>query len=472
MCQIVCPATEHVLLCRELRLELIRVRLEGARTEFAQHVSKISSHEEQCEVKRMEGKEAAHQALSSMLEVHLQQLYTASSMSRAENEAATVELRRSKAVSIHRPSWRKFVEAAGRTAAEAPLPEGTAAAEQHTMLRLNMIDCCAMGPTHTQLYPEMIEDAAKEAATFPATFLGICKLPNAPPGRLCNADPEAAVEEAQNAVLEKLKETANHFKVQVVQVHYDADTVKSPKRKYWHPLAVFTSDEQEANGSYKSLFMKRSIWVRGSLGKFVECMSRADYRHWTADCSSLANVLAASADNEVSDLRQHHSGLPLNLQLLKACLHGFSTKLTVQVRDWTPADDTLSQACMALNSEKPRSLPRIAYTATAWEHFLQIGAGKRLISNLNTAMAANLRKMVLNQEYELPGLRAEDFKAITGSVDAEDASSRPPAHPTSGVRRARRASGATGSCEKETHCHENSISGPMANPENSLWFSV
>ena len=402
------------------------MRLEGARAEFAQHVSKISSHEEQCEVKRMEGKEAAHQALSSMLEVHLQQLYTASSMSRTENEAATVELKRSKVVSIHRPSWRKFMEAAGRTAAEAPLPEGTAAAEQHTMLRLNVIDCCAMGPTHTQLYPEMIEDAAKEAATFPATFFGICKLPNAP-GRLCkSADPQAAVEEAQNAVLEKLRETSSHLKVQVVQVHYDADTVKSPKRKYWHPAAIFVSDEKEADGSYKSAFLTRSIWVRGSLGKFVECMSRADYRHWTADCSNFANVLAASADNEVSDLRQHHSGLPLNLQLLKACLHGFSTKLTVQVRDWTPADDTLSQACMVLNSEKPRSLPRIAYTATAWDNFLQNGAGKRLISNLNTAMAANLRKMVLNQEYELPGLRAEDFRVLTGSTSGEDASSRPP----------------------------------------------
>ena len=256
------------------------MRLDGARTEFAQRVSQIADHDEQNAVKRMESKEAAHEALSHMLEAHLQQLYTAGTMTRLEKDAATVELKKAKVATIHRPSWRRFMEAAGRTAAEMPLPEGVPAADPHTMLRVNVIDCCAMGPTHTQLYPEMVEDAAKEAATFPATFLGICKLPNVASRSSKSSDPEQAVEEAQSSVLEKLKEGSNHFRVQVVQIHYDAESVKSPKRKYWHPLAIFVSDERDAEGKPVSLFTRRSIWVRGSLGKFVECMLLDCYTSW------------------------------------------------------------------------------------------------------------------------------------------------------------------------------------------------
>ncbi|CAJ1390192.1 unnamed protein product [Effrenium voratum] len=388
---------------KAMLLELVRVRLDGARTEFAQRVSQIADHDEQNAVKRMESKEAAHEALSHMLEAHLQQLYTAGTMTRSEKDAATVELKKAKVATIHRPSWRRFMEAAGRTAAEMPLPEGVPAADPHTMLRVNVIDCCAMGPTHTQLYPEMVEDAAKEAATFPATFLGICKLPNVASRSSKSSDPEQAVEEAQSSVLEKLKEGSNHFRVQVVQIHYDAESVKSPKRKYWHPLAIFVSDERDAEGKPVSLFTRRP---------------RSEYKHWTADCSSVANVMSSAGDNEVTDLRQHHSGVGLNSQLLRACLSGFSTKLTAHIRDWTPADDCLSRACMALNAEKPRELPRLAYTATAWEHFLQVGAGKRLIENLNVAMTANLRRMVINKDYELPGLRAEDYQALLGEADS------------------------------------------------------
>ena len=135
-----------------------------------------------------------------------------------------------------------------------------------------------------------------------------------------------------------------------------------------------------------------------------------NYRHWLADTAKIANALDAPWVNEPDNLRQHHSGEDVNEAILVSLLGGFPNRLSAQVKDYTPADHTRAAVCMKLNSEPSRRTPRLIYTATAWENFIRMGSGTRLIENVEAAMKAELESRVLRGTYRIPGLDPETVR--------------------------------------------------------------
>ena len=237
-------------------MALINSKLVGVRITYNQKLTGFLDQSSRNLLQLTEARETSAAAFYTALELHLGKLYTAQCMSRPEGEVKELaNTRRQKRVLINRPTWKKFLENAGRVGVECPMPEGhspTPLAMQN-LLGVHIYDSPAMGSAWSRMIFELLEDACKEAQSFPETFIGVVLAPNVAEYNSKIAGAAEAILKGQDEISDKLKEATNEVLVKQIFINYVPGTIRSPVRKRAHPIIVFESSmKDDATGKLLS----------------------------------------------------------------------------------------------------------------------------------------------------------------------------------------------------------------------------
>jgi hypothetical protein len=275
----------------------------------------------------------------------------------------------------------------------------------------------ALGPLHSVMMPELLADAAKEAALHPSTFIGILCLPNT--SAYGKSSAKKHMQEAKDDILNKLQEPCNNFEVELVTLQWDSSTMYSDIRPGKADWVVFISSIRDGSGKPVSEFHSCKPMVRTCLPGLVPVFQRANFRNWLVQSGSASSELL----HEPVELRQWNTGVSQWTAWLEAVLQGRGVSRSAQIRDWCPCDNTLGKTCMLLNAKQPRTLPRLAYTGTAWLNLIHQHGGMFLAENIKLALVCDLRQLLLTRAYRFPGLYVPDTPAA-----AQGARPRMPDH--------------------------------------------
>ena len=363
---------------------LARAKLLGEQRAWEDYKAKKKAIEEAGQTEFNQALMAANEALDDAVTTHMKSNYMAVSEPDITKMWSTAEAH-----------LQTFVEHLGSA--------GTS--DLSSVYRVDIYNLAALGPRHGSVFQNMVEQASIDHAANPKTSVSLFFLPNCPAAAQAGGAelaPAAFAEQTKQAVDDVLaflknKGITKMMVKEVVAIFKDTHSGR-PKRA---DFVMCISDARDPSGTLVSEFVSSTLWRFEAVSNSVPMLLPSEYKDWTQELS-----VAGGDSDVVSVRRQWLSGEGFYKEIVSALFDGVSAGLGSigHVREYSLYDDTLGKAVLKLNASRNKGMPLLGWcglTTNNW--FDKAGAGSVVQSNVAAGLCDEIRAMVKNRTYTIPG---------------------------------------------------------------------